>query len=154
MVRRRTRWATVAAVIATSMALTGVAVATGPTGSVASEVIGAGSMPSGAGFAATPDTNVVVADFTFGPNSATGWHTHPGKTLVTVKSGTFTVYHAKDCAPSVYGPGDAFVELPSTVHIGRNETSGIVELGVVFFGVPVGGSPRIDHPQPEDCEVT
>jgi len=154
MVRRRTRWATVAAVIATSMALTGVAVATGPTGSVASEVIGAGSMPSGAGFAATPDTNVVVADFTFGPNSATGWHTHPGKTLVTVKSGTFTVYHAKDCAPSVYEPGDAFVELPSTVHIGRNETSGIVELGVVFFGVPVGGSPRIDQPQPEGCAIT
>ena len=154
MVRRRTRWVTVAAVIATSMALTGVAVATGPTGSVVSEVIGAGSMPNGVGFAATPDTNVVVADFTFGPNSATGWHTHPGKALVTVKSGTFTVYHAKDCAPSVYGPGDAFVELPSTVHIGRNETGGIVELGVVFFGVPVGGSPRIDQSQPEGCAIT
>jgi quercetin dioxygenase-like cupin family protein len=154
MVRRRTRWVTVAAVIATSMALTGVAIATGATGSVVSEVIGAGSMPNGVGFAATPDTNVVVADFTFGPNSATGWHTHPGKALVTVKSGTFTVYHAKDCAPSVYGPGDAFVELPSTVHIGRNETSGIVELGVVFFGVPIGGSPRVDQPQPEGCEIT
>ena len=154
MVRSRTRWATVAAVIATSMALTGVAVATGATGSVVSEVIGAGSMPNGVGFAATPDTNVVVADFTFGPNSATGWHTHPGKALVTVKSGTFTVYHAKNCTPSVYGPGDAFVELPSTVHIGRNETAGIVELGVVFFGVPVGGSPRIDQPQPEGCAIT
>jgi quercetin dioxygenase-like cupin family protein len=153
-VRSRKRWATVAALIATSMALTGVAVATGATGSVVSEVIGAGSMPNGVGFAATPDTNVVVADFTFGPNSATGWHTHPGKALVTVKSGTFTVYHAKDCAPSVYGPGDAFVELPSTVHIGWNETAGIVELGVVFFGVPIGGSPRIDQPQPEGCAIT
>ena len=95
---------------------------------------------------AVPGTNTVVADFTFGPNSSTGWHTHPGKTLVTVKSRTFTVYHAKDCAPNVYQPGDAFVELPSSVHIGRNETSGTVELGVVFFGVPIGGSPRISQP--------
>ena len=121
MVRKHTRWVIGATVVAASMALTGVAVATGPTGSVVSEVIGAGSMPNGAGFAATPNTNTIVADFTFGPNSATGWHTHPGKTLVTVKSGTFTVYHANDCEARVYGPGDAFVELPSTVHIGRNE---------------------------------
>jgi quercetin dioxygenase-like cupin family protein len=154
MVRKHRRWVTVAAVIGASMALTGVAVATGPTGSVVAEVIGAGSMPNGAGFAATPGTNTIVADFTFGPNSSTGWHTHPGKTLVTVKSGTFTVYHARDCAPNVYVPGDAFVELPSTVHVGRNETAGTVELGVVFFGVPVGGSPRIDQPQPEGCAIT
>jgi len=50
-------------------------------------------------------------------------------------------------------PGDAFVELPSTVDIGRNETTGTVELGVVF-GVPVGGSPRVDQPQPENCAIT
>jgi quercetin dioxygenase-like cupin family protein len=79
---------------------------------------------------------------------------HPGKTLVTVKSGTFTVYHARDCEPMLYGPGDAFVELPSTVHVGRNETGGVVELGVVFFGVPIGGSPRIDQPQPAGCGIT
>ena len=151
---RRHRWLTMAAVIGASMALTGVAVATGATGSVVSEVIGAGSLDAGAGFAATPDTNIVVADFTFGPNSSTGWHTHPGKTFVAVKSGTFTVYHGKDCERHVYGPGDGFVELPSTVHIGRNETNGIVELGVVFFGVPIGGSPRIDQPQPADCPIT
>jgi quercetin dioxygenase-like cupin family protein len=154
MVNRRVGWVVAASIVAASMLLSGVAVATGPTGLVVSEVIGAGSMPNGAGFAAVPGTNTVVADFTFGPNSSTGWHTHPGKTLVTVKSGTFTVYHAKDCAPNVYGPGDAFVELPSTVHIGRNETSADVELGVVFFGVPIGGSPRNDQPQPAGCAVT
>jgi quercetin dioxygenase-like cupin family protein len=154
MVRRHGRWLIVASLVAASVAFTGVAVATGPMGSVVSEVMGAGSMPSGVGFAATPDTNTVVARFTFGPNSSSGWHTHPGETLVTVKSGTFTVYHAKDCEARAYGPGDAFVELPSTVHIGRNETGDIVELGVVFFGVPVGGSPRIDQPQPDGCEIT
>ena len=156
MVKVRMRWVFGASLIAASLALAGagVAVATGSTGSVVAEVIGAGSMSHGAGFSATPGTNTVVADFTVGPNSSTGWHTHPGKTLVTVKSGTFTVYHAQDCEPRVYGPGDAFVELPSTVHVGRNETGTDVELGVVFFGVPIGGSPRIDQPQPKDCEIT
>ena len=152
--RKHTWWVIGAAIVAASMALTGVALATGSTGSVVSEVIGAGKMDNAVGFAATPDTNTIVADFTFGPNSATGWHTHPGKTLVTVKTGTFTVYHAKDCEARVYGPGDAFVELPTTVHIGRNETLGTVELGVVFFGVPVGASPRVDQPQPDGCAVT
>jgi quercetin dioxygenase-like cupin family protein len=151
---RRVRWVIGASLLATSMALAGVAIATSSTGSIVAEVIGAGSMSTGTGFVARAGTNTVVADFTFGPNSSTGWHTHPGKTLVTVKSGTFTVYHARDCAPRVYGPGDAFVEKPSTVHVGRNETSGDVELGVVFFGVPIGGNPRIDQPQPANCSVT
>ena len=155
MVKRRIGWWVVGVSIAvTSMLLSGVAVATGPTGSVVSEVIGAGSTDESVRLRATADTNTVVAKFTFGPNSSTGWHTHPGRTLVTVKTGTFTVYHAEDCEPLVYQPGDAFVELPTTVHIGRNETNGVVELGVVFFRVPTDGSPRIDQPQPADCDIT
>ena len=150
----RTRRGLGVSLIAASIGLAGVAIATPSTNSVVAEVIGAGTMPNGVGFAATPGTNTVVADFTLGPNSSTGWHSHPGKTFVAVKSGTFTVYHAKGCEPIVYEPGDAFVELPSSVHVGRNETGGTVELGVVFFGVPMGGSPRIDHPQPAGCEIT
>jgi quercetin dioxygenase-like cupin family protein len=154
MLKKRTRWVVGAWIIAASLTLSGVAVATGPTGSVVSEVIGAGSTADRFRFVARPDTNTVVARFTFGPNSSTGWHTHPGRTLVTVKTGTFTVYHAEDCAPTVYGPGEAFVELPTTVHVGRNETTETVELGVVFFRVPIGGSPRIDQPQPANCAIT
>ena len=70
-----------------------------------------------------------------------------------MQSGTFTVYH-DNCRARTYGPGDAFVELPSSVHVGRNETDGTVKLGVVFFSVPIGGSPRIDQPQPDGCDVT
>ena len=163
MLRNRSKWVVATSIIAVSLALSGVAIATGPTGSVVAEVIGAGTTDAKFELQAKPGTNTVVASFTFGPNSSTGWHTHPGRTLVTVKSGTFTVYHADDCAPLVYEPGDAFVELPSTVHVGRNESTETVELprvngpgtggGVVFFKVPIGGSPRIDQPQPEGCEV-
>lgn len=139
--------------IAGSLSLAAVAVATPSTGTVSPVIIGVGSMSKGMGFNARPGTNTVVADYTVGPNSSTGWHSHPGKTLVTVQSGTFTVYH-DNCRARTYGPGEAFVELPSSVHVGRNETDGTVKLGVVFFGVPIGGSPRIDHPQPEGCDVT
>ena len=139
--------------IAGSLGLAAVAVATPSTGTVSPAIIGVGSMSKGMGFNARPGTNTVVADFTVGPNSSTGWHSQPGKTLVTVQSGAFTVYH-DNCRARTYGPGEAFVELPSSVHVGRNETDGTVKLGVVFFGVPIGGSPRIDHPQPEGCDVT
>ncbi len=154
MARNRTRWVVGASIVAASLTLSGVAVATAPTGSVASVVIGAGSTDQKFKLVARPDTNTVVASFTIGANSSTGWHTHPGRTLVTVKTGTFTVYHADDCEPLVYEPGDAFVELPSSIHVGRNETAEPVELGVVFVRVPIDGSPRIDQPQPTTCDVT
>ena len=139
--------------IAGSLGLAAVAVATPSTGTVSPVIIGVGSMSKGMGFNARPGTNTVVADYTVGPNSSTGWHSHPGKTLVTVQSGTFTVYH-DNCRSRTYGPGDAFVELPPSVHVGRNETGDTVTLGVVFFGVPIGGNPRIDQPQPHGCDVT
>jgi hypothetical protein len=37
-------------------------------------------------------TDVYVADNVFDPNGNTGWHTHPGPSLVTVLAGTLTVY--------------------------------------------------------------
>ncbi|MEO8476917.1 MAG: cupin domain-containing protein [Actinomycetota bacterium] len=153
--RRRGGFAAAGAfAIAASLGLTVVAVATPSTGTVTPVIIGVGSRPAAMRFNAPGGTNTIVADFTVGPNSSTGWHSHPGKTLVTVQSGTFKVYHADDCRARTYHPGDAFVELPSSVHVGRNETSGTVKLGVVFFNVPIGGSPRIDQPQPNGCDVT
>jgi quercetin dioxygenase-like cupin family protein len=123
------------------------------SGTITAVIAGAGSMKTGMGLAVHPGTNTIVAQYTFGPHSSTGWHSHPGKTLVTVQSGTFTVYH-DNCHRYTYGPGDAFVELPSSVHVGRNETDGTVQLGVVYFDVPIGEIPRIDQPQPEGCDAT
>jgi quercetin dioxygenase-like cupin family protein len=153
MLRKHWKGAVGASLVVVSLALASVAIASPGSGSVSSVVIGAGSMPTGMGLNVHPGTNTIVAEFTFGPHSSTGWHSHPGKTLVTVASGYFTVYH-NDCHSHTYGPGDSFVELPSSVHVGRNETDGTVKLGVVFFGVPIGGSPRIDQPQPAGCDAT
>jgi quercetin dioxygenase-like cupin family protein len=151
--KRRTIIAIVSLAAVASLILAAVAVASPPTGPPTSVIIGAGELvsTSGMGLNLRPGTNTVVAEFTFGPNTSTGWHSHPGKTLVTVQQGTFTVYH-DNCHAHVYETGDAFVELPSSVHVGRNETAGTVKLGVVFTNVPIGGSPRIDQPQPAGCD--
>ena len=106
---RRAVAAVGAAAIAASIGLAGVAIASPSTGTITPVTIGAGRMATGMGFVAHPGTNTIVAQYTFGPNSSTGWHSHPGKTLVTVQSGTFTVYH-DDCHAHTYGPGDAFVD--------------------------------------------
>ena len=151
--KKRTIVAIVSLTAVASLILAAVAMASPPTGTSTPTVIGAGQLvsTSGMGLNIRPGTNTVVAQYVFGPNSSTGWHSHPGKTLVTVQSGTFTVYH-DNCHAHVYEAGDAFVELPSSVHVGRNETGGTVQLGVVFTNVPIGGSPRIDQAQPAGCD--
>jgi quercetin dioxygenase-like cupin family protein len=154
--KRRIRWTVAvgaAAAITASIGLATVALASPGSGTITPNIIATGSMPTGMGLALHPGTNTIVGQYTFGPHSSTGWHSHPGKTLVVVQSGTFTVYH-DDCHAMAYGPGSSFVELPSSIHVGRNETDADVQLGVVYFDVPIGGSPRIDQPQPAGCDVT
>ena len=155
MKSRRTRLAIAlaGAVVAASLGLAAMAIASPSSGTITPVIIATGSMPTGMGLAVHPGTNTIVGQYTFGPHSSTGWHSHPGKTLVVVQSGTFTVYH-DNCHAMTYGPGQSFVELPSSVHVGRNETDSNVQLGVVYFDVPIGGSPRIDQPQPEGCDAT
>jgi quercetin dioxygenase-like cupin family protein len=157
MKQRRTRLVVTvigaAIMTASVVGIATIALATPSSGTITPVIIATGSMPTGMGLAVHPGTNTVVGQYTFGPHSSTGWHSHPGKTLVVVQSGTFTVYH-DNCQAHTFGPGDAFVELPSSVHIGRNETDGNVQLGVVYFDVPIGGSPRIDQPQPDGCDVS
>ena len=155
MKRRRTRVVAVltGAIVAASLGLAAMAIASPSSGTITPVIIATGSMPTGMGLAVHPGTNTIVGQYTFGPHSSTGWHSHPGKTLVVVQSGTFTVYH-DNCHAMTYGPGESFVELPSSVHVGRNETDSSVQLGVVYFDVPIGGSPRIDQPQPDGCDAT
>jgi quercetin dioxygenase-like cupin family protein len=86
------------------------------------------------------------------PGGHFGWHSHPGPSLVIVKSGTSTFYRGDDpdCTPQVHPAGSAYVDPGGVVHIARNE--GSVEL-VLFVTrlTPVGAAPRIDEPDPGNC---
>jgi quercetin dioxygenase-like cupin family protein len=86
------------------------------------------------------------------PGGYSGWHSHPGPTLVSVKSGTATVYHGDDpdCTPHVIPAQRGFVEPAGLVHIVRNE--GAVDLELHAFQViPQGAARRIDQPDPGNC---
>ena len=58
------------------------------------------------------------------PGGSSGWHTHPGPSLITVTAGTVTAYEGDDpsCTPHVYSTGQTFVDPGGGhVHLIRNE---------------------------------
>jgi quercetin dioxygenase-like cupin family protein len=102
------------------------------------------------------DSDVYIVQSTFTPGTHTGWHTHPGPSLITVVSGDLTVYEAADptCTPHVYHAGQSFTDIGcGAVHLVRNEGSvDAVDFAVQI--VPAGKPRRIDIPNaPANCPV-
>jgi quercetin dioxygenase-like cupin family protein len=89
----------------------------------------------------------IVAD----PGETFGWHSHPGPTIVTVSSGTLTLYHAEDCTKGIaYTAGQSFSNLPHEIHLAKNEGEGDLVIFASYF-VPLKTPPvglRIDQPSP------
>ncbi len=87
------------------------------------------------------------------PGGTTGWHTHPGHSLIIVTAGTVTVYDGGDstCTPHVYSQGMGFVDPGGGhVHVIRNE--GTVEARTIAVQlVQAGATRRIDAPDPGQC---
>jgi quercetin dioxygenase-like cupin family protein len=93
-----------------------------------------------------------VLENTILPGGTFGWHSHPGPSLVIVKSGTATFYLADDptCSPHVVPTGSGFVDSGGDVHVVRNE--GTVNLVTVVVSlVPADAVRRIDQPDPGNC---
>jgi hypothetical protein len=49
-------------------------------------------------------TDVRIQELIFEPGGFSGWHHHPGVVIVTVQSGTLTLWES-DCSSQTYGPG-------------------------------------------------
>jgi quercetin dioxygenase-like cupin family protein len=98
-------------------------------------------------------SDVYVVSNKIAPGGHTGWHTHPGPSLVTVKSGTITAYNASDrkCRPTVYPAGSGFIDPGNgNLHLLRNEGTVEAETIAVQF-IPAAGERRIDTPKPDNC---
>ena len=98
-------------------------------------------------------SDAYVVNNKFAPGAATGWHSHPGPSLILVVAGTVTDYTGDDpaCTPHVYGAGAGFVDPGGThVHLLRNETSAPAETIAVQL-LPNGADRRIDAPAPGNC---
>ena len=101
------------------------------------------------------DSDVYVTRHTFPVGAHTGWHTHPGPSLITVIAGALTVYEADDptCTPHVYQTGESFTDIGcGDVHLVRNEgTETAMDVAVQI--VPAGAPRRIEADQPANCPV-
>jgi hypothetical protein len=97
-------------------------------------------------------TDVHMLQNTIAPGGTFGWHSHPGPSLVIVKSGTATFYDADDptCTPHVVPMGSGFVDNGQDTHVVRNEGSVDLVTEVVSL-VPAGFARRIDEPAPANC---
>jgi hypothetical protein len=101
-------------------------------------------------------TDVHIIENIIAPGGTFGWHSHPGPSLVIVKSGTLSVYHAPDCTQEQFGPGSplgsTFVDQGHDLHVVRNNTTVVDDVYVVSF-VPAGFGRRIDasNPNPGIC---
>jgi quercetin dioxygenase-like cupin family protein len=97
-------------------------------------------------------TDVHILENRIAPGGTFGWHSHPGPSIVVVKSGALTLYRGDDptCTPNVIAAGSGFVDDGGDVHVVRNE--GIVDaLVYVTSLVPQGAGRRIDEPSPGNC---
>jgi quercetin dioxygenase-like cupin family protein len=97
-------------------------------------------------------SDLYVLQNTIAVGGTFGWHSHPGPSLVIVKSGTATFYMKDDatCSPHVVQAGSGFVDNGHDTHVVRNE--GSVDLVTVVVSlVPAGFQRRIDEPAPANC---
>ena len=93
------------------------------------------------------DSDLYITQNTIQPGGQSGWHTHPGPSMVTVTLGTVTVYH-DDCSFETYTVGQTFNDLGcGDVHNVRNET-GVQAKTVAVQIVPHGAVRREDKPDP------
>jgi quercetin dioxygenase-like cupin family protein len=97
-------------------------------------------------------TDFVQQDVSVAPGGSSGWHSHPGPVLITVKSGTATWYNSDDpeCKARIYPAGSAFVEPANTPHYVGNDGQADLELLNTYI-IPHGAAPRQDQPQPNHC---
>jgi quercetin dioxygenase-like cupin family protein len=99
-------------------------------------------------------SDVYVVSNKFAPGGTTGWHSHPGPSLIFVVSGTISNYHGDDpsCTPDTYSAGSGFVDAGGDdVHMLRNNTGSAAETVAVQL-LPKDAPRRVDVPTaPQPC---
>ena len=101
-------------------------------------------------------SDLYVQNNVWQPGGDTGWHSHPGHSLIIVTAGTVTDYESSDpdCKPTVYTQGMGFVDAGGDhVHLIRNE--GAVPASTIAVQlIPAGADRRIDAAAaPSNCHL-
>jgi quercetin dioxygenase-like cupin family protein len=145
--------------------LVGVAVATPGIGILSSPVHARGTLDarqvvnskSGVHLKTKGSVDVATQQIVMEGGGSTGWHSHPGPVLVTVKSGALRLIYANDptCAGTLYEAGDSFIDRGDAVtHIARNVSPTTqVEFWATYLvpGAPGTGFRNDVSPAPTNC---
>jgi quercetin dioxygenase-like cupin family protein len=89
-------------------------------------------------------------DLIVGPGGYTGWHSHPGLLLITIKEGSIDFYN-KDCVKTIYTVGQSFTE-GADPHAVVNTGSVNTRLLVAYI-IKSGEPRRIERSQPKCGEA-
>jgi hypothetical protein len=98
-------------------------------------------------------TDGYVVDNKFEPGQSTGWHSHPGPSLIFVISGSVTNYDSETpgCAGMTHQAGTSFVDAGGKdVHMLRNNADVPAETIAVQL-IPNGLPRRVDKPALNGC---
>ncbi|MDQ6876208.1 MAG: hypothetical protein M3082_00610 [Candidatus Dormibacteraeota bacterium] len=147
--------------------------ATTPVG-FASQILGRGTYVSHGSLPLKHGFDIVVTKTTVAPGGSSGWHSHPGGAIVIIQQGEMTIYSSvgqgdedrgqaqsneerggrhPNCVITRYTHGQSFVERIGDVVQAVNTGTTDTIILATFPGVPVGGSARIDHPNPGTCGI-
>ena len=99
------------------------------------------------------DSDIYVTRNAIAVDGQSGWHTHPGPSLVTVTVGTIAIYDGDDpaCPRTVYTAGHGSIDVGGGhTHLIRNESGAVAETVAVQF-LATGEPRRIDMPKPTNC---
>jgi hypothetical protein len=104
------------------------------------------------------DTDVAVVKATLAPGGSSGWHGHPGPSIVVVKTGALTMREPRyrehghhdgtdrggwrRCSEQTFAAGTTFVH-PEHEHEFVNETDVVAEFYVIYL-VPAGAAPLLN----------
>lgn len=97
---------------------------------------------------------VIVTHIKIQPGGHAPWHYHPGPHIVSVKTGTVTVYET-DCSPTSYVAGTGFFDPGSVkkphIHTLRNTSSRVAEIVITDIRTDDLRPTVAVDPQPRAC---
>jgi hypothetical protein len=148
------------AVLAGVFGVAGVALATPGVGIIGGPVHARGTNPdllnvhskAGVKLQTKSSIDFVTQQITIAAGGTTGWHSHPGPVLVTVKAGALMLVYANDptCGGRTYHAGESFVDRgDENVHTALTVGTTPVELWATYLVPGAPGAPfRLDAPDP------
>ena len=132
-----------------------VASATPPSSGFLSVQIGRGQASRSFEVDQRKGNDVAVNQNTIQPAGYSGWHSHPGTTVVAVQSGQLTLFSERiaggKCRVRTYSAGQVFLEHPKNEYNAVNTGAEPAVVAVTFFNVPHLGSSRIEQTNPGNC---